>query len=75
MGRRILVFTKLTTLEVHDAWPVYPISCLPLPRLFQSVACSYRQTDAGGSHLLPRREPVLADMASVASGSEEPMAE
>jgi hypothetical protein len=68
------VFTRLIILEIHDAWPVCPISFLPLPRLLLSVLYSFVGFQ-GLSHLLPRRDPVLADIASVTSGSADAMAE
>jgi hypothetical protein len=32
IGMGILVLARLMTLEIHDAWPWWPTSCLPRPR-------------------------------------------
>jgi hypothetical protein len=63
----ILVLRMLITLLLQDAWPTYPTSFFPRRDLNLSERRCYHMDDE--TNLLPRSEPVLADIGSQSSGS------
>lgn len=63
------MLARLMTLEIHDAWPWWPTSFLPRPRLLLSVVCGAIEVEA---YRRPRSsESVLADMSCGSLGIAE----